>query len=79
MVKITPELRMKFLKFHEIYGFTKEKLQSEGASGSVVAEKVWEAAQKEVPLTANELRIYKMHVALQSVNGGELFAIDAGE
>ena len=70
---------MKFLRFREVYEYTKEKLQSEGASGSVIAGKVWEAAQMEVPLTADELRIYKMHVALQSVNGGELFAIDAGE
>ena len=74
MGNITPELQGKFLRFREVYEFTLEKLQQEGASGSVVAVKVWEAAQQEVPLTPKELRIYKMHVALHSVNGGELFA-----
>ena len=79
MDEITPELRGKFLHFHEVYEFTREKLQEEGASGFVVAAKVWEAAQREIPLTADELKIYKMHVALQSVNGGELFAIGNSE
>ena len=79
MDSITPELRGKFLRFREVYEFTLEKLQLEGASGSVVAVKVWEAALREVPLTAEELRLYKMHVALQSVNGGELFAVALNE
>ncbi|MEO7673518.1 MAG: hypothetical protein ABIU09_05510 [Pyrinomonadaceae bacterium] len=70
---ITPELRNKFLRFHEVYEIAKAMLRDEGASGSVIASRVWEVAKKDVTLTADELRIYKLHVALQSVNGGELF------
>ena len=29
-----------------------------------------------LPLTPDELHLYKRHIALQSVNGGILFAID---
>lgn len=73
MKEITLELRNKFLRFHEVYEITKAKLQDEGASGSMIASRVWEEAGKEVPLTADELHTYKLNVALQSVNGGRLF------
>jgi hypothetical protein len=33
------------------------------------------AAQQAVPLTLDELHLYKKLTALHSVNGGELFAI----
>jgi hypothetical protein len=79
MGPITPELRLKFLRFREVHEFTKVMLQEAGASGSVIAAEVWKAAEKEVPLTTEELKIYKMHVALQSVNGGALFAIEDSE
>jgi hypothetical protein len=39
----------------------------------VVANEVWRAAEREVPLTPDELRLYKKLVALRSVNGGDLF------
>jgi hypothetical protein len=51
MDSITPELRGRFLRFREVYEFTLAKLQEEGAIGAVVSVKVWEAAQREVPLT----------------------------
>ena len=76
MIEITPALREKFLRFHEAYEFARAKLKDEGASGAVIAVKVWKAAEQEVPLTPDELHLYKRHIALQSVNGGILFAID---
>ena len=76
MTQITPSLREKFLQFHEVYEFTFAKLKAEGASGAVIAVRVWKAAEAEVPLTPDELRLYKRHIALQSVNGGTLFALD---
>jgi hypothetical protein len=76
MANITPELREKYLRFHEAYEFARAKLKEEGASGAVIAAKVWEAAQMEVPLSPEDLRLYKRHIALQSVNGGILFAVD---
>jgi len=76
MVEITPELREKFLRFHEAYEFTRARLKEEGASGAVIAVKVWQAAQSDVPLTPEEMHLYKRHIALQSVNGGILFAIE---
>ena len=51
-------------------------MKEEGASGAVIAVRVWQAAEAEVPLTLDELSLYKRHIALQSVNGGTLFAID---
>jgi hypothetical protein len=76
MIEITPALREKFLRFHEAYEFARAKLKDEGASGAVIAVKVWKAAEREVPLTPDELHLYKRHIALQSVNGGILFAIE---
>ena len=73
---LSPELRRKFLRFREVYEFTFARLQDEGASGSLIANQTYAAALREVPLTATELRLYKMHVALHSVNGGELFSIE---
>ena len=74
---VTPELRRKFLRFREVYELTSARLRDEGASGSVIADQTYAAALREVTLTAAELRLYKMHVALHSVNGGELFgAVD---
>ena len=42
----------------------------------MIASQTYAAANREVPLTPAELRLYKMHVAVHNVNGGELFAID---
>jgi hypothetical protein len=71
--KLAPELREKFLRFREVYEHNRIKLEESGASGKVVAAEVWKAALAEVPLADEELHIYKMHVALHSVNGGDLF------
>ena len=79
MDRITPKLQKKFIRFHEVYELTQARLKDEGASGAVIAERVWKAALEAVPLTPDELRIYKIHIALQSVNGGRLFAIEDRE
>jgi hypothetical protein len=76
---LTPELRDKFLRFREVYEFTQAKLEESGASGAVISQKVWEAAQEAVPLMPDELRQYKLLVAMHSVNGGELFGNDPEE
>jgi hypothetical protein len=76
---LTPELRDKFLKFHDVYESTRAKLEESGASGAVIAQAVWDAAQQAVPLTPAELRRYKLLVAMHSVNGGELFGNDPAE
>jgi hypothetical protein len=72
--KLTPELRDRFRRFHEVYEYNRIKLEKSGASGKVVAAEVWKAALNELPLSTEDLHLYKMHVALHSVNGGELFA-----
>ena len=73
MRQISLELRTKFLKFREVYEFARSRLVDEGAAGHVVASRPWDQALAEVPLTAEELKLYKLLVALHSVNGGELF------
>jgi hypothetical protein len=73
---LTPELREKFLRFHEVYEMTRLELEESGASEAVIANQVWKAAQREVPLAPDELHRYKLLVALQSVNGEELFGND---
>jgi len=75
MNNIEPTLREKFLQFREVYEASRIRLEDSGASGSVVAQEVWIEAMTAVPLTNDKLRLYKMHVAMQSVNGGELFAV----
>ena len=49
---------------------------AEGTQGLVIAKRVWSIALNEVPLTAEELYLYKRMVAIHSVNGGELFSDD---
>jgi hypothetical protein len=79
MQPLTPELREKLLLFHEAYEAAHEWLV--GAGGEVVdieawevdvAEQAWEQALRASPLTPEELRIYKMHLAICIANGGEL-------
>ena len=76
MLELTPELRERFLRFRDAYEHTKAKLEADDASGYVIAGGTWEAALKEVPLTPDELKLYRKLVAMHSVNGGELFGID---
>ena len=73
MQKITPELRDRFLRFREVYESTRDRLIAEGASGHIVASRPWDAAVKAVPLEPWELKLYKQLVAMNAVNGGELF------
>ena len=77
MHELTPELRDKFLRFREVYEHNRIKLEESGASGKVVAAEAWKAALAEIPLTDEELHVYKLRVALHSVNGGELFGDDS--
>ncbi|MEO8650109.1 MAG: hypothetical protein ABI539_13170 [Acidobacteriota bacterium] len=76
MNELTPELREKFLKFRTAYQEIESSLILAGASGSFIATQVWESAGQLVPLTPDELHLYKSLVAMHSVNGGELFALD---
>ena len=73
MHEITAEQRERFLEFRAVYEFEKAKLVDQGAAGHVLASRPWEAAMKAVPLEPAELKIYKIMVAMHSVNGGELF------
>src|SRR5687768_4209334 len=66
---LTDDLRQKFLAFHETYEAARNRLADSGASGGVVATRVWMIALTAVPLTVDELRAYKLHVAMHSVNG----------
>jgi hypothetical protein len=72
---LTPELREKFLRFHQAYEFARVKLEASGASGHTIARTVWEEALREEFLSLDELKLYKKLVAMHSVNGGELFAL----
>ena len=74
MRTLTEELRRKFLEFHGVYETARRRLADTGASGGVVATRVWMIALRAVPLTVEELREYKLHVAMNSVNGGDLFS-----
>ena len=79
MADLTPELREKFLKFKEKYEHAESRLQAADASGAVISKDTWESALAEVPLTPEELKLYRKLVAMHSVNGGELFAIGENE
>ena len=69
-------MRDKFLKFHDVYEQNRERLDDEGVSGAVLSSQVWELSLRVVPLSSDELLLYKKLVAMHSVNGGELFASD---
>lgn len=53
-----------------------ERMKKEDISVFVTANQTYTAALRESPLSADELRLYKMHAALHSVNGGELFSVE---
>jgi hypothetical protein len=76
MNALTNSMRDKFLKFHDVYEQNRERLDDEGVSGAVLSSQVWELSLREVPMTSDELHLYKKLVAMHSVNGGELFAPD---
>jgi hypothetical protein len=71
--KVSPELRARFLAFREVYLATEQRLIEEEAQAAVIARAVWREAQTAVPLTPEELKIYKFLTAMHSVNGGEIF------
>jgi hypothetical protein len=79
MSELSTGLREKFKQFHDAYEWAHARLTATGASEAVIAYDVWEEAQKAVPLTPAELRLYKQLVAMHSVNGGELFGSDSGK
>lgn len=74
MVELTSELRRRFTDFRIVYLATERRLIEEEVQGAVIAVKVWEEALAAVPLTPEELVLYKKLVAMHSVNGGVLFA-----
>ncbi|MEP6945879.1 MAG: hypothetical protein ABJA02_08185 [Acidobacteriota bacterium] len=73
---VSPELRTRFLRFREVYVATEERLTEEDAQAAVIARTVWIEAMAAVPLTRDELKVYKFLTAMHSVNGGELFGND---
>jgi hypothetical protein len=73
-MKMTPQLRSRFHHFRDAYEARGLQMIEAGAHGYELADLPWKAAQEVEPLTADELRLYKKLVALNSVNGGELFA-----
>lgn len=79
MHEITDEQREKFRRFRAVYEAELERLRGEGASGLEVASGSWRAAMAAVPLEPWEEKIYKIMVAMHSVNGGELFGNAAEE
>lgn len=68
-----PTLKALFEQFREICVSVGEKLELEGASAALIAQETYRVALLAVPLTAAELKLYKMLVAIHSVNGGVLF------
>jgi hypothetical protein len=74
-MQMTPELRERFRRFREVYEARRLELVEGQASGRLVATEPYKAAQQAVPLTLDELHLYKKLTALHSVNGGELFAV----
>lgn len=72
---MTPGLRERFLRFREVYEARRLELLDGQASGRLVATEPYRAAQDAVPLSMEELHLYKKLVAMHSVNGGELFAL----
>jgi hypothetical protein len=66
-------MRERFIRFREVYEFTRERLVAEGAAGHVIASRPWDAALAAEPLESWELKLYKQLVAMHAVNGGELF------
>ena len=74
MDELTAELKEKFRRFHELYEINHQRLIDEGVTGAVLSGDVWQRTLLEMPLTSNELLLYKQLVAMHSVNGGDLFS-----
>lgn len=75
-IELTSELRRKFAAFREAYLEAERRLIELDVQGAVIAKQVWEDARSAVPLTPDELILYKKLVAMHSVNGGVLFEND---
>lgn len=73
MKELDPQLKSQFERFREIYLSVERRLTDEGASAALIAQETYRVAMLAVPLTAAELKLYKMLVAIHSVNGGKLF------
>ena len=59
MENLTPELREKLSKFLEIERWHRAFLNAYATHCESVSHRCWEAAFSEVPLSAEECRIYK--------------------
>ena len=87
MKALTPKLRDKLMRFHQAYEAALARLIGAGPSNEVTddeawdeaaAAQAWEEARLASPLTREELRVYKLHVAIHLLNGGAVFpAVDA--
>jgi hypothetical protein len=75
-MKLTADLREKFLAFREAYLAAEERMIEDEVQQVLIARMTWEEALAAVPLAPDELMLYKKLVAMHSVNGGELFAED---
>jgi hypothetical protein len=73
--KMTPYRRERFEKFHAFYTEAKTRLEESDAAGNI-HELAWREAQIKAPLLEREMPLYKKHVAIHSVNGGQLFSHD---
>ena len=59
MTALTPELKAKFLAFRQAYEHARETMIAQDMQGALIAVKVWEIAQGAVPLTPDEMKVYK--------------------
>ena len=59
MENLTPELRAKLSKFCEIERWHRAFLSAYATPPRSVSRRCWDAAFREVPLTAEETRIYR--------------------
>jgi len=59
MENLSPELRTKLSKFCEIERWHRAFLSSYATQPKAISRRCWDAAFREIPLTAEETRIYR--------------------
>ena len=67
MENLTPELRTKLSKFCEIERWHRAFLSAYATQPRSLSRRCWDAAFREVPLTAEETRIYR-ELSLENYN-----------
>jgi hypothetical protein len=69
---LTDEQRERFREFCTLYEINYEIESSRETVSATASQNAYEKTLAEIPLTAEELKLFKIQFAIRAVNGGEI-------